>query len=244
MPDEPQPTALPATPAHPDFARPPAAAGENRQSNIWVPPDVWAQMQQRDVEYQKREVEHQKMLEAKENERLKAMAEKGQIEQAFTESNAAHDRKYAELKTQKDQREQAWLDERRTQTINEAISGLIFVGQDDAARSRTAAMVRRLLELDIEAVIGPTGAPMVRDRKTMQPATEYLRARLTAPDSEFAALLAPNARGGSGTDGTRPPANPTTAPPPKLTVDETVKLWQASQQSPGIGLSPIRKSQG
>jgi hypothetical protein len=201
MPDEPQPT---TPPAHPDFAKPPAVQGENRQANIWVPPDVWAQQQQQIQELRQWKDQHDKVLEAKENERLKIMAEKGQIEQAFTESNAAHDKRLTEVKAQLDQRERAWLDEKRNQAINEAMTGRIFVGQDDNARTRTAAMVRTLLEREVEAVIGPSGAPIVRDRTTLRPAAEYLRERLTAPDSEFAVLLAPSkSGGGAGTDGTR-----------------------------------------
>jgi hypothetical protein len=167
-------------------------------------PDEWAAHQQEVKTLKEWKQQNDQILEMKENERLRALAEKGQVEQAFNEVKTANEKRMAELNTRLEQRERAWLDERRTQTINEAMAGLIFVGKDDEARSRTAAMVRRLLELDIEAVIGPTGAPNVRDRKTLQPASDYLKMRLTAPDSEFAALLAPRAPGGgSGTDGTR-----------------------------------------
>lgn len=170
------------------------------------------------------------------------MAEKGQIEQAFTEMKAINDRKQQELQAKLEQRERVWLEKERTQVINEVMAGRNFLGKDEEARMRTANMVRKLLELEIEAIINPaTGEPNVRDRKTLRPAIEYLKERLTAPDSEFAALLAPNKpSGGSGTDGTRPPATPNTPPPVAMSPDETVKAWQAMKQPiTAVGLSPI-----
>lgn len=104
-------------------------------------------------------------------------------------------------------------------------------------------MVRKLLELEIESVIGPEGAPITRDRTTLRPAADYLKERLTSSESEFAAFLAPNKpSGGSGTDGTRPPATPNTPPPVAMSPDETVKAWQATKQSvPSFGLFPQQR---
>ena len=84
---------------------------------------------------------HNRMLEEQETKRLQLMAEKGQIEQAFKENNAARDKREQQLQVEKQKLERAWLDERRSQVINEVMAGRIFVGADEAARVRTANMV-------------------------------------------------------------------------------------------------------
>lgn len=233
----------PAQQPHPDFAKGPAQPGEHRPANIWIPPDEWAQTQAEIRSMREWKQKHDQELEAKERERLKVMAEKGQIEQALNEVNAMHEKKQHELQTKLEQRERAWLAEKTTQAINEVMAGRTFIGQNEEARNRTAGMVRKLLELEIESVIGPTGAPITRDRVTLRPAADYLKERLTSPESEFAAFLAPNKpSGGSGTDGTRPPATPNTPPPVALSPDETVKAWQATKQPiASFGLFPQQR---
>jgi hypothetical protein len=230
-------TPPPLTQPHPELSRPPAST-----NNVWIPPDQWASTQEQLRTLKEWKDQNDQILEMKENERLRIMAEKGQVEEAFKQVNLINERKMSEMRTQLEQRERSWLEEKRTQAINEVMAGRQFIGKDDEARTRTAAMVRKLLELEVEAIIGPSGAPLVRDRVTLRPAADYLRERLTAPESEFAALLAPNKPGGgSGTDGTRPPATPTTAPQAPMSPEETIRAWQASATTPAIGLFAQQK---
>jgi hypothetical protein len=202
-------------------------------------PDQWAAHQQHVQSLEESKRLHDKMLEEKEGERLRLMAEKGQIEQAFKEMRTTWEQKQQETQARLVERERAWLNERRTQVINEVMTGRSFVGADEQARVRTANMVRRLLEQEIEAVIGPDGAPDVRHRSSLRPARDYLLEKFTSPDSELSVLLAPSrSSGGAGTDGTRPPANPNNTPPEPGSIADQVAKFNASRNS-AWGLAPI-----
>lgn len=233
----------PPTQPHPDFARPPAQQGEQRSANIWVKPEEWTAQQARLQALEEYKSQQDQIMELKEAERLRIMAEKGQVEEAFKQMKAMSDKSLQTIQAERDQIKQAWLSKEKTLVVNEVLAGRQFVGKDAEARNRTATAVRKVLELDLEAVIGPDGAPVVRDRQTLEPAIEFLRKRLDSPDWEFNGLLAPNKPGGgSGTDGTRPPATPNTPPPVAMSPEETVKAWQATKQAvPSLGLFPQQR---
>jgi hypothetical protein len=233
----------PQTQPHPDFAKPPAQAGESRSANIWVKPEEWTAQQSRLQALEEYKAQQDQIAELKEAERLRLLAEKGQVEEAFKQMKAMSDKTLQTIQAERDQIRVSWLNEKRVQAVNEALAGRQFVGKDAEARNRTAAAIRKVLELDLEAIIGPDGAPIVRDRATLEPAVEFLRKRLDSPDWEFNGLLAPNKpSGGSGTDGTRPPATPNTPPPAAMSPEETVKAWQATKQAvPSLGLFPNQR---
>lgn len=173
--------------------------------------------------------------EAAEAERLKVLAAKGQAEDAMNQLKSAYETKVSTLQAEKDATDQEWLAEKTASTIAEAMSGLEFAGIDPAV---TAQHVRKLLIGEIEAVMGRDRKPVVRDRQTHQPASEYLKERISSP--EFALYLKPSGKGGSGTDGTRTRALPPGQAQPG-SLDAIVADWEARQgQYRSFGLHPSR----
>ncbi len=201
--DRDDPHRIPAPlPPHPDLTREPARPGEARVNPIWVNPDDWNRTQNeiRSLQDFKRNVD--KELEMREAERIKTLAEKGQVEEALSTLRAGYEKKFTEMSTRAQDVESKWLEERRNAAINDTLAGRQFTGADPKA---TAAILRRVLEQEIEAVRDANGNPVIRDRLTLRPAAEYLQERLNSPD--LAVFFAPfNPRGGAGTDGARPAA--------------------------------------
>jgi hypothetical protein len=174
-------------------------------------------------------------LEAKEAERLRLLAEKGQIEEALAQQRTAWEQKHAEVLSRYSQLENQVHTERKNMAIVEAFHGRSFVGETTEQRNATAAMVRRLLEDDFETTRDAGGALAVREKLTGRPAFDVLRERLESP--QFALFFAPYSRGGSGADGTRPPASPQLSQPGSL--DAIVADWRNRQtQYQSFGLRP------
>lgn len=194
---EPKPT------PHPDMSKPPAKPGEVRVAPVWVDPNEWAATQSRMNDLMEFKRKSQELEDMRESERVRILAEKGQVEEALKITTERHETRYKELERQATEMKSRWLEERRDSVINDALTGKQFVGTDP---SRTAAMLRRLLSDEVEAFLDSGGKPAVRDRTTMRPAAEYLKERLESP--EYAVFFAATHRGGAGTDGTRAPAAP------------------------------------
>jgi hypothetical protein len=193
MPDNPNPT-----PSHPDFQKPPAVAGESRPAPIYMDPSAYqAMLAERDelLQFKAGATKERDRIEA---ERIAALAKAGQVEEALTETRKQWEAKHRESEQKYQQVETSWLTEKKTAAIAEALNGREFAGTDPA---KTAALVRRLLADEVEAARDSQGLPIVFDRATRRPATEYLRERLEAP--EFALFFKASNRGGAGSDGTR-----------------------------------------
>lgn len=177
----------------------------------------------------------QATLDAKEAERLRALAEKGQVEEALAQQRSAWEQKHAEALSRYTQLEQQVFTERKNAAISEAFHGRSFVGDSPEQRAATAAMVRRLLQDDFEAARDASGALAVRDKVSGRPAADVLRERLNTP--QYAIFFAPSSRGGSGSDGSRPPANPLPSQPGSL--EAIVSDWRNRQnQYQAFGLRP------
>ncbi len=144
------------------------------------------------------------------------------MDEALKQLNDNYSKKIAEYAEKARTIETSWLDERLSTQIDAVLAGRAFVGADPTA---TAAMVRRLLKDEIEAVRDDKGSPVIRDRKTLRPAAEYLKERLDSPD--FAVFFAATNRGGAGTDGARPAAaTPNTPGNPN---EEFAKMFLAAK---------------
>jgi hypothetical protein len=177
----------------------------------------------------------QSTLEAKEAERLRALAEKGQIEEALAQQRKTWEQKHAEVVSRYTQLEQQIHAERKNGAIAEAFHGRSFVGETPDQRSATAMMVRRLIQEDFETTRDASGALVVREKASGRPAAEVLRERLDSP--AYAIFFAPSSRGGAGSDGTRPPVSPHSAAPGSL--DSIVSEWRNRQsQYQSFGLHP------
>ena len=240
MPDTPAgntaPPASAPAPPHPDFSRPPATAGENRPQPVYMDPATYQAWEAERLELLKFKQDAQKQFEAKEAERLAALAKAGKIEEALTETRNQGEVKHREAELRYQQLETAWLTEKKAVEIAAALNGRSFVGQDPA---KTAALVRRLLVDEIEAARDTQGNPIVYDRMTRRPAArrpaaDYLRERLDSP--EFSVFFAPNQRGGAGTDGTRSASPPQPLQPGSV---EAIAARYKEHASKGFGLSRV-----
>lgn len=175
-------------------------------------------------------------IEAKEAERLRALAEKGNVEEALAQQRAAWERKHAEAEARYAGLERQILDERKAAAIAEAFHGRAFVGETAEQKAAAAEMVRRLLRDEFETVREPSGALVVRDKATGRPAAEAIAERLDSP--QYAIFFAPSARGGAGTDGSRPFAAPAPAKPGSL--EAIANQWRDRQnQYQSFGLHPM-----
>jgi hypothetical protein len=206
-----------------------------------VPPTIPLTVEEyqrlRSLEKQLEEVQkaQQATLEAKEAERLRALAEKGQIEDALAQQRKSWEQKHAEALSRYTQLEQQIHSERKGSAIAEAFQGRTFVGDNPEQRAATAAMVRRLLHDDFETTRDASGALVVREKVSGRPAADVIRERLDS--AEFAIFFAPSSRGGSGADGTRPSASALANQPGSL--DAIVSEWRNRQsQYQSFGLHP------
>jgi hypothetical protein len=214
----------------------PIAGGEAPGSST-IPLSVEEYQRLRSLEKQLEEYRdlQQSMLEAKEVERLRVLAEKGQVEEALAQQRKTWEQKHAEAVSRYTQLEQQVHAERASAAIAESFYGRTFVGDTPEQRSATAAMVRRLLQDEFETTRDASGSLTVRDKVSGRPAAEVLRERLNSP--QFAIFFAPSSRGGSGSDGTRLPASLQPNQPGSL--EAIVSDWRNRQNKyQSFGLRP------
>lgn len=249
--------AAPVLPPHPDFAKPPvgangapapAPAAQPNQTAAPAPSAPAApvtaslpieQLQHYlGLERQLADYQAQKQAEidAKEQERILALAKAGESEQALEEQKKIWQSKQLDAEKKYKDLESQVCNEKADAELSQALSGQVFAGSDDASRSAAAKMLKTILRNDIEAVRDAAGSIVVRDKASGRPAADVIRERLSDPTLAF--FFAPNSRGGSGSDGTRPPANPQQSQPGSL--EAIAAEFKAKQgQYGGMGLHPL-----
>jgi hypothetical protein len=139
-------------------------------------------------------------IEQKEQLRLKALAEKGQTEEALNQQRVAFEKKLSDAQNRGAKIEQDWLSEKLESAIAAGLTGRMFVGEDPVG---TADIVRTVLRSELEAVIDAAGKPIVRHKGTLRPASEYIPERLNS--RQIAPFLAASSKGGTAPGG-GPPA--------------------------------------
>jgi len=135
-------------------------------------------------------------LEAKDNERIKLIAEKEGAEKALAEKDriaseklAAESQRYATL-------EQQVFSEKKAAVIAQALAGKTFVS------ASAGKQVQRLLEDSIEVFRGTDGKLSAVDRVTRRDAVDYLK-DATASEDYAHHFAATNTQGGAGQQGNR-----------------------------------------
>lgn len=237
--------AAPTPTPHPDFTKPPAAQGETRTQAAPAPappPSVSLTMEQvqhyMGLERQLADIQAAKQaeVEAAKQAELLAMAKAGDSEKALDEQKRIWQAKEAEaLKKYKDLDNQI-LSEKHEAVVNGALNGVVFVGDTDEQRAAAANLFKLSVTPALETVRLADGSIVTRDKASGRPAAEVLRERLSDPSLAF--LFPPKSRGGSGGDGTRPPANPQQPAPGSL--EANVAAFKAKQgQYPSFGLHPV-----
>ncbi len=175
-------------------------------------------------------------LEAKESERIKALADKGRIEEAFNQQRQTLEARLNESNTRYVELERQVFNERKKSMIAEAFAGRTFVGNSPERQAETARQVRSLLEAQFETIRDDSGALFVKDKISGRPAAEVIRESLDSPS--FAHFFAPSSQGGAGVDATRSSTNH--QPPKPGSLDFIAAEFKARQVKYGaIGLHPI-----
>lgn len=176
-----------------------------------------------------------KDVEAKEAQRLQALAEKGQVQEALNQQNQAWQRKQAEAEARFADLERRVLNDRRDAAIADALRGRTFVGDSAERKAEAATMVQQLLANDFEAARNADGTYAVREKATGRPAAEALAERLDSP--RFALFQAASSKGGAGAGGDKPPAGSGEEPKPG-SLEAIAAAWK-ERQATGIGLGPL-----
>lgn len=225
----PAPTAPPPAPTQ-GQAPPPAPT-------IALSVDEFQRYRGLERQFQEFQTARQAELDAKEADRLKAMAEKGEVEKALAEQRKSWEAKHAEAVARHQALESQVFGEHRTATISAALQGREFVGETPEQRAAAAAMVQRLLAEEIEVGRDATTQALIaRERGTGIPAQQALAAKLASPS--YALFFRATTQGGSGAQGMDAAAPvPQGAKPGSL--DAIVADWQKRQGQYGaMGLRP------
>lgn len=231
----PAPQVETAPPANAAFHKPPAGPGENRQQQqqapappVTVPLTVDEYNRLRGLEGQLAQFqrEQQAALDAKEAERIQALADAGKVKEAleakekqWSEKQAEALHKYKELETQV-------FNEKIGNVLHEATSNKQFAS-DHAAQS-----LRQLLRDQLEARREADGSIKVYEKGGHRLAADMLNERLSDPSLAY--FFAPTTRGGSGSDGARHSAPQQQQHQPG-SLEAIAEAWKNSQQG-GIGL--------
>jgi hypothetical protein len=167
-------------------------------------------------------------LEAKETSRLKALAEKGEIERALSELRQKKDEEIREARTRVDSLEASILTERKSSTLTSSLLGTVFRSQE------AAEQVNELLERRLEAVRDPvSGAVSVREKGTGRPASDFVKEWLASKAADH--FLAPTTTGGAGAGGTHRPGE-TPKDDPTARRLEQIRAGMAQQSRGAVGL--------
>jgi hypothetical protein len=175
-------------------------------------------------------------LDAKEADRIRALADRGRIEEALTQQRQSFESKLNESMTRYAELERQVLAERKGSVIAQAFAGRTFVGDTPERQAEAAMQVKALLDARFEAVRDASGSLVVREKATGRPANDVIRETLDSPS--FAHFFAPSSRGGAGGDATR--SAPGQPPPKPGSLDYIAAEFKARQARYGaFGLHPI-----
>lgn len=221
---------------NPTFQQPPTGAPGGPPIPPTIPLTVEEYQRLRGAERQLSEFQQQQQqaVEAAEQARIKALAEKGEVERALEEHRRLWQdkeqqalQKYATLETQVVQKDADTL-------VTSLIAERQVAGETPEIRAERTKILKSFLMPEIDSSRDPDGRFVHRDKASGRPAADVIRERLSA--EALANFFAATSRGGSGTDGTRPPANPQTQPG---SLEAIAAEFAARQgQYPAFGLGP------
>lgn len=220
-----------APPVNPTFQQPPVGTAERPAPQVVsIPLDVWQETSSYKAKWADAENQKAAALEIEQQKAVLALAQKGEVEKALEEQRRITGLKEQEWNTRHNGVVQSWHAEKVTAELAVATSGANFASPEAARMFR--ASVQELLTVEDN----PDGTKAVVSKVGRRPAAEVIRERLSDPSLAF--FFAASPRGGSGTDGTRTPANAQQQGPPSL-LDEMVARQNSDPvMFSGIGLGP------
>lgn len=151
----------------------------------------------RDREYAEFKAAQAVELEKREQAKIKALAEKGDIEKALEETKKSAFARQQEAEGKLAALLQSLADKERDAAIRKGVSGRQFVGGDEATRAKAAATFEKLAREKLAASQDGQGGWLVKDPNTGRSADDVL-AELAA---EHSFLFAATTQGGSGSTG-------------------------------------------
>lgn len=155
------------------------------------------------------EAEKQREVEAERQKAVDALAAKGQTEEALRKEREDSATKLNAERARSTQLENERLADKKSEALSAALLGADFLNDV------TATQVRMILGDRFEAVRDATGSVVVREKGTLKPVGEVVKAFLGS--TEGAHFLKPTSRGGSGAKGADQP------PPAAAEIDRTLR---------------------
>ena len=144
-------------------------AGMPTKTTIEVPAEEYARIVASQEKLQELERKLEQRSQAREQERLKAMAERGQIQEAFESLRRLKDDELARERVKSPKLEAEILGTEKDRVITDAFAGMVF------ASLHAAAHVCTILNDRIEAYRDASGAVILRDKQSFQPASHAIR---------------------------------------------------------------------
>jgi hypothetical protein len=133
------------------------------------------------------------LAEAKEQERLKALAEKGEVEKALTTLRESKEEEIRKANERANALESQILGGEKRTVVTASMLGTEFVSEIAASQARM------ILDARFEAIRDAAGNIAVRDKATLRPAGEVIKEWLASPES--AHFRKPSTTGGAGSRG-------------------------------------------
>jgi hypothetical protein len=203
----------PALVATPTPTPPPTQAASAAATKIEVTPEEYKRFLDNQTRLGEIEAQHRADSEAKEAARLKALADKGQAEEAMAQLRTSKDAEIQRERERANGYEREILSGHKSSVIADALLGADFVS-DEAARD-----ARLILDGRFESVRDANGTVTCREKGTGRPASEVIQEwRGTKASAHY---LKPTTTGGAGTTGTNHAA--------ASSANETLEARQARQ---------------
>lgn len=140
-------------------------------------------------------------LDKRDQARIKALAEKGDVEKALGELRDKEQKRFKELEEKHTGLLQSLADEKRDATISSFLAGHQFVGETDAVRQAAAKDFQDVVRGRFSASQDAQGKWSVIETATGRPAGEVLAEQVKARPYLFAATTQGGANGGGNTLG-------------------------------------------
>jgi len=178
--------------------------GQGADHRIAISVDEFQRYRDAEVRLARLEAEKAAEVEEKEQERLRAIAERDGAQSALAEQKRIEGERYKALQDKHDQLLGFLGDRERDAVIAQAIAGREFAGATDEERAATARDFIELVKGRFKATRDEAGRWSVRDAETGRNAADVLREVIASKPYFFA----PTHRGGSGSNGSgaTPPA--------------------------------------
>lgn len=221
---------VPQTQAAEKTVTPPPAAPPAPPAKIELTADEYKELQSKATRLAEKEADDARKLHDAEDAKIKALAEKGDVQKALDTQRDKYESDLKVLRSERDRLEGERLSDRKETAIATALSGVDF------ASPFAAAHARRLMELDYEAVRDSAGSIVVRHKSSHKTAVEGIKEWLASEDAGH--FLKGSTKGGNAPGNTHQSSGETKAPDDP--IGRQLRANAARNHSDAPGLSGTR----